>query len=178
MVNSSWFDLVVPALLAVQESSSSSGGSDGTNEAAGIAALLALGGIFCCGAIGIGIAIQAVIAWLISGAQKRVPQPMQLMSPGMVWLLLIPGFHLVWNFFVFARVPRSLQAAAAARNLSGTADCGERWGLFYSIAAAVTVVSTAIPILNLFVPPICGLAAIVFLILSIVGMRSASGQLQ
>jgi hypothetical protein len=144
----------------------------------GVAALLALGGIFCCGLIGVAVVIQAVIAWLVSGAQKQVPQPMQLISPGMVWLLLIPGFHLVWNFFVFARVPRSLQAAAAARSLSGTGDCGERWGLFYSISAAVAVVSTVVPILNLFVPPICGLAAFVFLIMSIVGMRSASGQLR
>ena len=54
--------------------------------------------------------VYLIVAILLYGCLSRVPQEYQRMKPGLVFLLLIPLFNLIWNFFVFLRIPESYQA--------------------------------------------------------------------
>src|SRR5436305_313793 len=58
----------------------------------------------------VGIAINVVICFLLYNAQNAIPPQFRKIEPGMIWLLLIPLFNLVWNFFVYLRIPESYQA--------------------------------------------------------------------
>jgi hypothetical protein len=110
--------------------------------------------------MGIGLAITAVICYLLYNAQNAVPPQHRKIEPGMIWLLMIPLFNLVWNFFVFPRVAESYQSAFAERG-DPTKGASERSiGLAYAICAACAI----IPCLGVF----AGLAALVLGILFLV----------
>lgn len=138
-----------------------------------LAILGAVGGFVCCMFL-VHFAILAVISWLVSDAVRRVPPEHRLMSPGMVWLLLIPLFNIVWAFFVFQKVPESIDRALRARGITDAGDCGKRWGLVFAILNACSYFGSLIP----FVGAGVFLAAIVFLVLTIVSIRSAASRLQ
>ena len=108
----------------------------------------------------IGIAISVVISLLITSALKVVPQQYREIEPGMVWLLLIPLFNLIWNFFVFPKVSRSFQKYFAAQGKSEHGDCGEKIGFWYAICGACCI----IPCVNYLAGP----AALVLLIIYLV----------
>lgn len=110
--------------------------------------------------IAIGLAVAAVVCWLISGCLKVLPQEYREMEPGMVWLLMIPLFQLVWNFFVFPKTSRSFQRYFAARGRTEFGDCGEKIGLWYAICGALCL----IPCVNY----VAGPAALVLLIIYLV----------
>lgn len=139
-------------------------------EAAGI--LAGAIGILCCSLL-VYFGILAVICWLVSDAVRRVPQEHRLMSPGMVWLLLIPLFNIVWAFFVFQKVPESIDRSLRARGITDAGDCGKRWGLVFAILNACNYVGGLIPLVGFGI----GLAALVFLILAIVSIRSSAARL-
>ncbi|HEX5339285.1 MAG TPA: hypothetical protein VFX47_00210 [Gammaproteobacteria bacterium] len=66
------------------------------------------------------------------------------LEPGLVFLLLIPIFNLVWNFIVVGKLRDSLQAEYAARDLQG-GDFGYGVGL----AMSILFVCSIIPLLGL-----------------------------
>ena len=67
------------------------------------------------------------------------------MSPGQVWLSLIPCFNLVWQFFVVIHVATSLEREFRQRNLPIEASPGKGLG----IAMCVLNVTSAIPYVGL-----------------------------
>ncbi len=108
----------------------------------------------------IGLAIAAVICWVITSALKRVPAEHRRMEPGQVWLLMIPCFSIIWNFFVFARVSESFQSYFNSVGRTDMGDCGKQLGLWYSISA----VGCLIPFVNI----VAGLVALILMILTLV----------
>lgn len=120
-------------------------------------------------AILIGLAIRIVIIMLLSSCLSRIPPEHREMEPGMVWLLLIPCFDIVWNFFVFIKIPKSFQKYFAAQSRTEFGDCGEQIGLWYCIC----VVACMVPILNY----IAGPAALVLLIIFLVKVLGLKGQI-
>ena len=56
------------------------------------------------------LVIWAGICYMLYISLQAVPPEHRKMPPGQVWLLLIPLFNLVWNFFVFQRIPESYQS--------------------------------------------------------------------
>lgn len=48
----------------------------------------------------------------------RISEENRTMSPGSVWLLLIPFFNLVWHFIVVGRLADSIKAEADHRGLT------------------------------------------------------------
>lgn len=78
------------------------------------------------GMLAVGILINVFVCWLLSRAFESIPREHRRMEPGMVWLLLIPCFSLVWNFFVFPKLAQSFRAAFEARGQMANGDCGER----------------------------------------------------
>ena len=120
-------------------------------------------GIFCLvmwvGLV-VGAAIGVVISILLYQCFTRIPAEHQKMSPGMVFLLLIPLFSLIWNFFVYQRLPESYQSYFAAQGRTDVGDCGKQLGLWYAICAACSLV----PCVNSF----AGIAGLVLLIMFLV----------
>ena len=108
----------------------------------------------------IGLAISVVPIILVYMDYQRIPSGFRKLEPGLVWLLLIPCFHLVWNFFVFPGLSDSFKAYFNSIGDSSVGNCGREIGLGYAICAAVSVVP--------FLGCLTGLAALVLLIMFLV----------
>jgi hypothetical protein len=78
----------------------------------------------------------------------------------MVWLLMIPCFSLVWNFFVFQQLADSYKAYFASIGRTDVGDCGKGIGLGYAICAIF-----------------CGPAALVLLIIYLVKVMDLKSQI-
>ncbi len=66
-------------------------------------------------------------------ALSRVAPRNRLMEPGMVWLMLIPCFNIIWQFFIVTRVPGSLRNEFRDRNQDDGSDYGKGVGLAYAV---------------------------------------------
>jgi hypothetical protein len=115
---------------------------------------------------GIGLIIDLVVCLFLYKFYQRVPRQFRIMEPGMVWLLVIPCFNLVWNFFVFIRLSRSLKGYFNSVGNQAVGDCGEGIGLAYSICEAARI----IPCVGLFV----WIAAVVLVILYLIKANELS----
>ena len=98
----------------------------------------------------IGLAITIATILLVSNALKDVPPKYRKIEPGMVWLLLIPLFNVVWTFVVLPGVSRSFQRYFAARGCTEHGDCGEGIGLRFAICFAVCWACFTLPFLRAF----------------------------
>jgi hypothetical protein len=87
----------------------------------------------------------------------------------MVWLLLIPCFRLVWNFFVYLQLADSYKAYFASVGRTDVGDCGRGIGLWYAICAACGI----IPCVNYLALP----AGLVLLIIYLVKATDLKGQI-
>lgn len=125
-----------------------------------IAALVAVYMVAICVALVVGLAIQAVICWLVSTCYSRIPQQFREMEPGMVWLLMIPCFNLVWVFFVYPKLARSFKAYFDSVGKTDVGDCGAQLGLWYCICTACCI----IPCLNYLAAPASLVLLIIFLV--------------
>lgn len=70
-------------------------------------------------------------------ALEKLPPQFRQMEPYQVFFLLIPCFNMVWNFFVFTKVPASLQAYFYQKGRTDVGDCGAQLGLWLAISALV-----------------------------------------
>lgn len=152
------------ATLAQTYSTYSSNSSSG-DDAAALAVFLVI--LFV--ALLIGMAIAVGICIMLHVIQARVPVEHQKISPGMIWLMLIPLFGLVWNFFVFQRIPESYKSYFDSIGDQSVGDCGKGVGLWYAICAACSI----IPCVNY----IAGPAALVLLIIFLVKLFGLRGRI-
>ncbi|MBX3737040.1 MAG: hypothetical protein KF715_10145 [Candidatus Didemnitutus sp.] len=98
-------------------------------------------------------AIPAVLAYLVL---NRIPPQFRRQSPGLAFLLLIPFFSLIWNFFVHPKVAESLKAYYDAHGAHSHGDCGGGLALWMCICC----VGAFIPFLG-FVAGIAGLVLLI-----------------
>jgi hypothetical protein len=119
---------------------------------------LGLGMLFA--GLAIGLIISAVICWLIAGCYERIPEKFRTMTPGKVWLLMIPCFNLVWGFWVYPGLSKSFQAYFDSVGDKTVGDCYAKIALWLCICQACCIV----PCLNY----LAGLAALVLLILFLI----------
>ncbi len=110
--------------------------------------------------VAVSLVISIVICAILSGCFSRIPQGFRKMEPGMVWLLLIPCFNIVWNFFVYQRLADSYKAYFDSVGKTDVADCGKGIGLAYCICVACCLV----PCLNYLAGP----ASLVLLVLYLI----------
>ena len=102
----------------------------------------------------------ALVLFLLALQQmlKKCAPDSRTMEPGKVWLMLIPGFGLVWQFIVVMNIEKSLGSEFARLGIpSSEPTPGQAIGL------AVCVCNCCI-----FIPFLGGLAAIVGLVLWII----------
>ena len=77
---------------------------------------------------------------------NRCSPQCRTMSPGKVWLLLIPLFNLIWQFVIVSRIASSLANEFKLRNIIKEAEPGKSLGL----AFCILFVCGLIPIVSLF----------------------------
>ena len=107
-----------------------------------------------------GFVLNIVVIFLLYQDFERIPRGFRKLEPGLVWLLLVPCFHLVWNFFVFPRLSDSFKAYFNSVGDTSVGNCGHDLGFGYAICTAVSLIP--------FVGCLTGIAALVLLILFLV----------
>ena len=103
-----------------------------------------------------GVCIIPAIFYLLTlqNALSKCAPTSRTMEPGMVWLLLIPLFNLIWNFFVVMGLAKSLANEYARRAIPGPDPLpGQSIGIAMSVCNCCCV----IPVLG----ALAGLAALV-----------------
>lgn len=77
------------------------------------------------------VAILPYIFYLLSlqRALGKCSPENRALTPGLVWLLLIPVFSLIWNFIVVVKISQSLEAEFRSRNIPGQNSPGLGVGL-------------------------------------------------
>ncbi|HCN10718.1 MAG TPA: hypothetical protein DIT01_22560 [Lentisphaeria bacterium] len=91
------------------------------------------------------LAILAAICLFLSSCFKRIPEEHHKLKPGLVWLLMIPCFPIVWNFFVYPALADSYTAAFESQGSNSHGDCGRMLSLVYCILFAVSFVVAWLP---------------------------------
>ena len=128
-------------------------------------------GILVGALIGLAIVLIPAIFYLLSlqKALNRCSPESRAMSPGMVWLMFIPLFNLVWHFFIVINMAKSLESEFHKRGMPIDPSPGKTLGLLMCIL----VVCGIIPLLGL----LCSLGAFVCWIIYWVKIAGYSGQL-
>jgi len=136
------------------------------------AAQAVVGGVFAVAAL-IGFAIMLIpgifYCLTLQKALNRVSPENRAMGPGMVWLLFIPLFNIVWHFFVVLNMAKSLGAEFTKRNIVAEANPGKVIGLAMCILPCCGI----IPVVNMFT----GIAALVCWIIYWVKIAGFSNKL-
>lgn len=105
-------------------------------------------------------AIHALICYFLMTFLNRLPAQYRQQQPGMVWLLMIPLFNVVWNFFVYPKISASYKSYLDSKGYQNHGDAGMNLALAYCILA----IFCFIPYLGACV----GIAALIVLIIYLV----------
>jgi len=100
------------------------------------------------GLFAMGVFLVPAILYLVflSGVLKKCSPPSRTMQPGLVWLLLIPLFNLIWNFFVVLAIADSLANEFRLRNIASDDPTP---GKSVGVALCVCYACMIVPIVNL-----------------------------
>ncbi len=92
------------------------------------------------------IAIGIVYIAFLSSTLRKCNSSSRTMEPGMVWLLLIPLFNVVWHFIVVSALARSLGNEFRVRNIATeNPEPGKTLGIAMCVCGACSM----IPLVNL-----------------------------
>lgn len=101
---------------------------------------------------GVGLAFLAVFVVIgifyclsLSRALQKCHPQYRTMQPGLVWLLFIPLFSIIWHFFVVLALSNSLGNEFRARNILAPPEPGKSIGIAMCICGACSI----IPILGM-----------------------------
>ena len=73
-------------------------------------------------------------------ALNRCAPESRAMEPAMVWLLLVPCFNVIWQFFVVINMSKSLAAEFQRRGITEEAEPGKKLGLIMCILLCCSVI--------------------------------------
>lgn len=120
-----------------------------------------LGGtLFVVTLVSVGVVLIPFIFWLVSmqKALRRCSPESRKMSPGLVWLMLIPAFNYVWIYFVVIQVSNSVKAEFEKRGIKQTPP-----SLGLGVTLCIFVSSIVIPFVGWFVSvPVAIILGIVY----------------
>ncbi len=108
-------------------------------------------------AIGVFLAIAAVLSYLNHLLIMRVPEAHRQIRPSAVWFLMVPVFNVIWNFVVFLQVPESYQRWLG-RDEAG--DAGRKLGLWFAVTAA----AAGVPYLGCAAGPAALILAVLYFV--------------
>lgn len=115
------------------------------------------------------IGLLVALCYFYSTVLKRIPEVHRKMQPGLVWLLLIPCFGMVWNFFVVIQIPQSLQSYFQSVGRTDVGDCGFVLGLISAILLALGMIP--------YIGCIFSIASLILLIIFVVKLSALKQQL-
>jgi len=88
------------------------------------------------GALTIGLIVLAImlvpfIFYLLTlqKALNRCSPECRAMNPGMVWLMFVPLFNIVWQFFIVLNIAKSLAAEFQKRGIAEDPNPGQTLGM-------------------------------------------------
>ena len=141
-------------------------GDAGTSHAAfgPFAALAAMGVGVMVVSILVGLAIAVAICWFLMICFQRIPAEHRKQKPEMVWLLLIPCFGVVWNFFVLPKLSESFKSYFDSVGQQDVGDCGRKLAMWCCILGAAQLAGV-IPLLGAVIAPLAGIAGLVLWIM-------------
>jgi hypothetical protein len=108
----------------------------------------------------VGLALCAVICYLVSKCYEAIPANFRAMTPGKVWLMMIPCFNIVWIFFVYPGLSKSFKAYFDSVGDTSVGDCYAKVALGYCIATCCCI----IPCVNYVAGPASLVLLIVYLV--------------
>ena len=114
-------------------------------------------------------AVKAVVCLILSRLNDRIPVAHRKVVSSHIWLLLIPCFSLVWNFFIFPVMADSIREAQMARG-DRSDDGSNALALSYCIVGC----GTYVPWLQYLAAPI----ALILLIITLVMFNSSTDRLR
>ena len=117
----------------------------------------------------ISIVIGVFYCLTLSKALSRCAPQNRAMSPGLVWLYLIPLFNLVWHFFIVINMAKSLHAEFLYRGIVEEPNPGQGVGLATCILNCLSV----IPYVNY----VTGIASLICWIIYWVKIAGFSGKI-
>lgn len=94
--------------------------------------------------LGIALLIGILYIATLQKALNRCSIDSRTISPGSVWLLLIPFFNIVWQFVLVSKISESLHNEFTKRNINADPQPGKSIGLAYCILS----VGSIIPVLG------------------------------
>jgi len=97
----------------------------------------------------LGIAFQVLFLLSMRSAIENCAPQNREISPGQVWLYLVPLFNLIWQFLMVSRISESIEREFAAREII-PASPQEGFGKGVGIAMCCLTVASVIPILGIF----------------------------
>ncbi|OGV78615.1 MAG: hypothetical protein A3K19_31835 [Lentisphaerae bacterium RIFOXYB12_FULL_65_16] len=125
----------------------------------------------------VGLAVAVAICWFLYTCLARVPVQYRQQEPVMVWLLLIPCFNLVWNFFVYPKIAESYKAYFDSVGRTDVGDCGRSLAVTFCILAVVGIPLGIVPFIGGIISCFLGLANLVIWILFMVKAVTLKGQI-
>ncbi len=87
----------------------------------------------------IGISITIFFCLTLYNTLNLIKAENRRINPVTVWLLFIPGFNMIWNFFVVSGITSSLREELLSRNYEVTEKPAFISGLGYSIISLLAV---------------------------------------
>ncbi|HEX8376904.1 MAG TPA: hypothetical protein VF602_03740 [Pedobacter sp.] len=87
-------------------------------------------------ALGFEILIKSLFALAIIKTLNEISEKNRKIVPGLVWLLVIPGFNVIWNFFVALRLSQSLKDELDERDFEVAGKPTLIIGLAYALISA------------------------------------------
>jgi hypothetical protein len=108
------------------------------------------------------IIIKSLFALAIIKTLNEISEKNRKIVPALVWLLVIPGFNVIWNFFVALRLSQSLKAELDERNFEVKGQPTLLIGLAYAlISSSALLLPQPKDVQNGLLYGVLGIAAIV-----------------
>lgn len=81
----------------------------------------------------VGLAIAILLSYLLYTLYTAVPEQHRVMRPEMVWLLLIPCFGVIWNFWVYPGLSKSFKSYFDSVGDTTVGDCGKALAIWFCV---------------------------------------------
>lgn len=88
----------------------------------------------------ISLLMTGFFCFSITKTLSHVSPENQDIKPKFVWLLLIPGFNWIWNFFVATKLSSSLKKELLARDFDVTQRPAFMQGMLYAVISLISVI--------------------------------------
>jgi len=87
--------------------------------------------------IAIGVAINVFFCLALIKTLSLVKEENRKITPILIWLILIPGFNVLWNFFVVIRMSQSIKNELDSREFEVEGNPTLYVGLSYAILSSI-----------------------------------------